>query len=215
MRLPAHLYPRTSASGCVLQRYYLGRRLSRVLGKIMQGIVSRTPYLLFAYTPCGADAFSCHIQPVIYNMYPSVPYGQSFPYKPWHKPPKEYDYPVSPIHGADRFTPFDGADNPFRYLSGAHQQRVFFIVAQQIRIYKTGTYVGEPYPQTLHSRQLLECLDVDVLETFGRRISRGSPQAFCARYRTDDGDMPFALLTEIAVCRINHADKAQHVCLCR
>ena len=105
-------------------------------------------------------------------------------------------------------------NNPFRYLPGAHQQRVFFIVAQQIRIYKTGTYVGEPYLQALHSRQLLECLDVDVLETFGRRISRGSPSLLC-RYRTDDGDMPFALLTEIAVCRINHADKAQHVCLCR
>ena len=115
-----------------LAKILSGKAVVKNFGEIMQGIVSRTPYLLFAYTPCGADVFSCHIQPVIYNMYPSVPYGQSFPYKPWHKPPKEYDYPVSPIHGADRFTPFDGADNPFCNLSGAHQQRVVFMSVNRI-----------------------------------------------------------------------------------
>ena len=96
-----------------------------------------------------------------------------------------------------------------------HQHGIVFAVVQEPGGYESWTDICKPDGKFLDVSQLLQRIDVSVLETFGGRVGRSSPQSFGSRNGTDDGKVSSFLLGKVAESGCHHAHKSGAVGLQR
>ena len=67
----------------------------------------------------------------------------------------------------------------------------------------------------MHAGKLFKGVDVGILISFGRRISRSDAQSLGAGNGADYSNVPFAPVSEITECRIYHTGEPYYIGLYR